>query len=142
MSMDSDKKLADMDDKALKRTAEMSVKIREAIRAALPTPPEQFLTVMVPGKVVNFDVSNALLQKPINSNFADTCLFFKEFVIDKDPEALLSTRVELAQARLCDDMPALGAVQLGPTGRSVSRSYANAISKLVPAGERSLYRAS
>lgn len=38
------------------RTAKISSQIREAIRAALPAPPEQFFTVMVPGKVVNFNV--------------------------------------------------------------------------------------
>jgi hypothetical protein len=32
-------------------------------------------------------------------------------------------------------MPTLSPLQMGPSGRSVARSYANAISKLVPAGE-------
>ena len=40
----------------LARIADISSKIRQAIRKALPTPPEQFLTVMVPGKVLNFKV--------------------------------------------------------------------------------------
>jgi len=39
---------------AVKRIGNISSKIREAIRQALPTPQEQFMTVMVPGKVVNF----------------------------------------------------------------------------------------
>ena len=47
---------------------------------------------------------------------------------------LLPREVELAQAILCDDMPALSGVQLGPTGRSVARSYAATLSKLCPAG--------
>ena len=40
-----------------KRIADISLRIRNAIRDALPAPPEQFFTVMVPGKVVNFYVS-------------------------------------------------------------------------------------
>jgi hypothetical protein len=40
----------------LARIADISSKIRQAIRKALPAPPEQFLTVMVPGKVLNFKV--------------------------------------------------------------------------------------
>ncbi|KAJ6449890.1 hypothetical protein C8R45DRAFT_1128617 [Mycena sanguinolenta] len=61
--------------------------------------------------------------------------FFTVMIPGKvDNNALLPTKVELAQARLCDDMPALAAMQLGPTGRSVARSYSTAISKLIPAG--------
>ncbi|KIK61764.1 hypothetical protein GYMLUDRAFT_996854 [Collybiopsis luxurians FD-317 M1] len=105
-------KQVQLEDAAVRRAGEISTKIREALRNALPAPPEQFFTVMVPGKVVDFD----------------------EYMTPSDVTSLLPTRVELAQARLCDDMPALAAVQLGPTGRSVARSYATAISKFVPSG--------
>ncbi|KAJ6580024.1 hypothetical protein DFH09DRAFT_1309984 [Mycena vulgaris] len=97
-----------LEDASVKRAGEISTKIREALRKSLPTPPEQFFTVMIPGKV--------------------------EYLAPVDKNTLLPTKVELAQARLCDDMPALAAMQLGPTGRSVARSYATAISKLIPAG--------
>jgi len=36
------------------RIGDISTKIREAIRKALLAGPEQFMTVMVPGKVVNY----------------------------------------------------------------------------------------
>ena len=42
--------------------------------------------------------------------------------------------VQLAEAILCDDMPSLSPLQVGPTGRSVARSYAATISKLCPVG--------
>ncbi|KAG6829970.1 hypothetical protein H0H92_002775 [Tricholoma furcatifolium] len=101
----------------VKRTAEISWNIREALRAALPAPQEQFFTVMVPGKVVNFeDYSRGFDQD------------------GKLTAPILPTVTELNQAILCDDMPALSPVQLGPTGKSVARSYDAAISKLVPAG--------
>ena len=38
------------------RIGQISMTIRQALRAALPAPAEQFFTMMVPGKVVNFDV--------------------------------------------------------------------------------------
>lgn len=50
-------------------------------------------------------------------------------------DLLLPQKTELANAVLCDDMPPLANIAMGPTGRSVARSYAAAISKLVPAGE-------
>ncbi|KAL0569591.1 hypothetical protein V5O48_012379, partial [Marasmius crinis-equi] len=99
------------------RMAEINTKIREAIRAALPAPPEQFFTVMIPGKVVNLE--------DYAHGFTDT---------GKKTTPLLPTATELAQARLCDDMPTYAPFQLGPTGRSVARSYGAALSKLVPAG--------
>ncbi len=43
---------------AIDRIGQISNRIREAIRQALPAPPDQFFTVMIPGKVVNFDVSD------------------------------------------------------------------------------------
>ncbi|KAH7335678.1 hypothetical protein B0J17DRAFT_629921 [Rhizoctonia solani] len=92
------------------RIAEISTNIRKAVLAALPTPPEQFMTLMVPGKVVNFD----------------------NYKVDKEA-IVLPTVTELNQAVLCDDMPVLSTLQMGPTGRSVARSYAATISKLVPA---------
>ena len=49
-------------------------------------------------------------------------------------EAVLPNSVQLNEALLCDDMPALSGIQLGPTGRSVSRSYAATLSKLCPSG--------
>ncbi|CAE7138793.1 unnamed protein product [Rhizoctonia solani] len=100
-----------MDDENTRRIANMSTTIREAVRKALPTPSGQFLTVMVPGKVVNFE----------------------DYVTDGN-ELMLPLKTQLNQAILCDDMPAMAPIQMGPTGRSVSRSYATTISKLVPAG--------
>ena len=52
----------------------------------------------------------------------------------KPTSVLRPNSVQLAEAILCDDMPALSTVQLGPTGRSVSRSYGATLSKLCPAG--------
>jgi len=43
---------------AVDQMAAISVQIRKAISAALPGPPDQNLTIMVPGKVVNFGESH------------------------------------------------------------------------------------
>ena len=40
----------------LDRIARISLDIRRAVIASLPAPPEQFLTLNVPGKVLNFKV--------------------------------------------------------------------------------------
>jgi len=42
----------------LARIAQISMDVRQAVRNALPAPAEQFFTMMVPGKVLNFDVSS------------------------------------------------------------------------------------
>jgi len=41
----------------LERIAQISMTVRDAVRSALPAPAEQFFTMMVPGKVLNLDVS-------------------------------------------------------------------------------------
>lgn len=41
------------------RIAQVSMKIREAVRAAIPAPTEQFFTLMAPGKVIDLDVSGS-----------------------------------------------------------------------------------
>ncbi|CUA67527.1 Helicase with zinc finger domain 2 [Rhizoctonia solani] len=92
------------------RIAEISTNIRKALRNSLPTPQEQFMTVMVPGQVVEFDkykVQEGAILPPLD--------------------------VQLNQAILCDDMPVMATLQMGPTGRLVARSYAATISKLVSA---------
>ncbi|KIJ39755.1 hypothetical protein M422DRAFT_257348 [Sphaerobolus stellatus SS14] len=58
---------------------------------------------------------------------------FNDYKVE-ETSVILPLETELNQAILCDDMPTLSPLQLGPTGRSVARSYGNAISKLVPAG--------
>jgi hypothetical protein len=48
----------------LTRMAQISMTIRQALRNALPAPAEQFFTMMVPGKVINFNVS-LLIANPV-----------------------------------------------------------------------------
>ncbi|KAF9643338.1 hypothetical protein BDM02DRAFT_3191811 [Thelephora ganbajun] len=101
----------------LETIARISLDIRRAVIASLPTPPEQFLTLNVPGKVVNF----------------------KDFTDGWDDEGNAKTvvpplSVQLNEVILCDDMPTLSGIQLGPTGRSVAQSYSATLSKFCPAG--------
>lgn len=46
-----------LQDAQLDRVKDISLTIRQAIRNSLPGAPDQFLTLMVPGKVLNFKVS-------------------------------------------------------------------------------------
>ena len=66
----------------------------------------------------------------------DVGLVDKHMLHDSSREEI-SRKVELAQAILCDDMPPVDNVQLGPTGKSVARLYHKAISKLVSDCEQS-----
>ena len=47
----------DLQAEQVRRTEEISGLIRKAIRGSLPGPDNQFLTLMIPGKVVDFEVS-------------------------------------------------------------------------------------
>ncbi|KAJ7089120.1 hypothetical protein C8R44DRAFT_892496 [Mycena epipterygia] len=101
---------AKLEDASVKRAGEISTKIREALRKSLPTPPEQFFTVMIPGKVVDFERLST-----------ETHYFLPR---------LSSRKHDFAMT--CQPWPPCSSVPL--TGRSVARSYATAISKLIPAG--------
>ncbi|EUC54739.1 hypothetical protein RSOL_070440 [Rhizoctonia solani AG-3 Rhs1AP] len=93
---------------AVDRILDISVKIRKAIQNSIPTPLEQVMTIMVPGKVVNLE----------------------DYTVQ--PESIdVPPMTQLKQAILCDDMPPMSTIQTGPTGRSVAASYERVISKLV-----------
>jgi len=49
-------KIQEQGKEQLDRIARVSLDIRRAVIAALPAPPEQFFTMMVPGKVLNLEV--------------------------------------------------------------------------------------
>jgi hypothetical protein len=82
----------------VQRIAQISWQVRQALRESLPAPPEQFFTVMVPGKVLNLN---------------DYTGGYDAYGYPNTP--VLPREVQLAEAMLCDDMPALAGVQLGPT---------------------------
>jgi hypothetical protein len=46
-----------LQDEQAKRVKQISHTIRQTIRDTLPGPADQFLTLMIPGKVVDFEVS-------------------------------------------------------------------------------------
>ncbi|KAF9644807.1 hypothetical protein BDM02DRAFT_842383 [Thelephora ganbajun] len=117
MTTTGKEKIKQQTSEELNRIAQISMDIRKAVRAALPAPPEQFFTMMVPGKVLNLEDFTAGLDA--NGNLT---------------APIAPSSVQLAEAILCDDMPALSGVQLGPTGRSVARSYGATLTKLCPAG--------
>lgn len=56
-------KLKQQEAVSVDRIAEISKRVRDAVRAALPTPLEQFFTVMVPGKIVNTGVCPIAQQR-------------------------------------------------------------------------------
>lgn len=52
----------------LARIAQISMDVRQAVRNALPAPAEQFFTMMVPGKVLNLDVSPVVVPGTSSSS--------------------------------------------------------------------------
>ncbi|KAG8825510.1 hypothetical protein FRC18_010262 [Serendipita sp. 400] len=104
------------DARTVGRMRDISRKLREKIRAVIPTPPEQFMTVMVPGKVLNLNEYNWMDES------------------GKPTAVETPTDVVCREAMLVDDMPAMDTVQMGPTGKSISNSYAATLDKLVPSG--------
>ncbi|KAF7365043.1 Helicase with zinc finger domain 2 [Mycena venus] len=139
MATDGKAKLNMQSEDQLKRVAQISMNIREVVRRSLPAPPEQFFTMMIPGKVLDLDVSaipfTRYEQPP--DHLCSEQRFAQGFNSrgELDTEAqLLPRSVQVAEAILCDDMPALAPIQLGPTGRSVARSYTSTLNKLCPVG--------
>ena len=54
-----------LQDEQAKRIKDISRKIREAMRDCLPGPDDQFLTLMIPGKVIDFEVSKLKKKKDL-----------------------------------------------------------------------------
>ncbi|KAG8811633.1 hypothetical protein FRC17_002371, partial [Serendipita sp. 399] len=109
---DLSKKQADM----VGRTKDISRQLRDQIRASMPTPPEQFLTIMIPGKVLNLKDYNWFDDQG-NATSAE-----------------VPTDVVCREAMLVDDMPAMDGLQMGPTGKSIANAYSATLDKLVPSG--------
>jgi hypothetical protein len=62
MAISGADKIKQQSEEELARIAQISMDVRQAVRNALPAPPEQFFTMMVPGKVLNLDVGRIPLR--------------------------------------------------------------------------------
>ncbi|KAK3998231.1 hypothetical protein QBC44DRAFT_363760 [Cladorrhinum sp. PSN332] len=93
--------------------AKVSQNIREALQATLPVAPEQLMTAQVPGVVIDCNPEGPYWWNP--KEHAET-----------------PHRVKVNEARLVDGMVPLSKLMLGPTGKSVARSYAAALDMLIP----------
>lgn len=102
-------------EKAIAQIANVSRLLRNAIESALPVAPEQYMTVAIPGEVIDI--------RPADDG--GTLIFGKE-------EPFTPTEVRQAEARLVDKMLPLANVMIGNTGKSVARSYSRALDALVP----------
>ncbi|GAQ05379.1 hypothetical protein ALT_2700 [Aspergillus lentulus] len=90
--------------------------LRNAISAAIPVAPEQYMTITVPGTIIDVrDLEDG-----------------GTFVYGAQYSAFPPNAVRQAEARLVDDMVALAKMMVGSTGKSVARSYSRALDSLVP----------
>ncbi|KAG4291462.1 hypothetical protein FPRO06_03347 [Fusarium proliferatum] len=111
------KEEANLHDEAMSSISSVSTLLRQAIEAAMPVAPEQYMTIAVPGTVIDLeDYENG-----------------GEFVYDLSKHALPPTSVRQAEGRLVDSMMPIANIMIGNTGKSVARSYSRALDALLPA---------
>jgi hypothetical protein len=127
-------KLEDLQKDAITSIASVSTLLRNAIAAALPVAPEQYLTVAIPGTVIDL----ADYEKG------------GSFVYDVAKHATTPTTVRQSEARLVDGIMPVATImvstnqekliqnsayilQIGNTGKSVARSYSRSLDGLLPA---------
>ncbi|KAH7268206.1 hypothetical protein B0J15DRAFT_578227 [Fusarium solani] len=95
------------------QAAAVSKSIREALQASFPVAPEQLMTVQVPGTTINSSKNGG-------------------YWWNENEHAETPHTVKVNEARLVDGMIPLSKIMMGPTGKSVSRSYAAALDMLIP----------
>ncbi|KAM6513149.1 hypothetical protein FALCPG4_015616 [Fusarium falciforme] len=110
-------KLEDLQKDSIASIASVSTLLRNAIAAALPVAPEQYLTVAIPGTVIDladYDKGGS-------------------FVYDVAKYATTPTTVRQSEASLVDGMMPVATIMIGNTGKSVARSYSRSLDALLPA---------
>ncbi|KAH8678320.1 hypothetical protein BX600DRAFT_532153 [Xylariales sp. PMI_506] len=116
MSTPAATSLADLQSESLKSIANVSTLLRKAIASALPVAPEQYLTIAIPGTVVDLtDVDKG-----------------GSYVYNVEKHAFPPTAVRVSEAQLVDGMMPLSNIMIGNTGKSVTRSYSRALDGLIP----------
>ncbi|KAL1844760.1 hypothetical protein VTK73DRAFT_1845 [Phialemonium thermophilum] len=101
---------------AITQIANVSTLLRDAIEAAIPVAPEQYMSIAIPGTAIDVrDVKDG-----------------GTFVYGAEYSAFPPMAVRQAEARLVDNMIPLSNIMIGNTGKSVSRSYSRALDGLVP----------
>ncbi|KAF2019517.1 hypothetical protein BU24DRAFT_386453 [Aaosphaeria arxii CBS 175.79] len=106
-----------LQDEAVKSIASVSTLLRNAIAASLPVAPEQYLTISIPGTVIDLEDYDS----------------GGSFVYDIRKHAVAPTTVRQSEARLVDGMIPIANIMIGNTGKSVARSYSRALDGLIPA---------
>ncbi|KAE8150822.1 hypothetical protein BDV25DRAFT_139418 [Aspergillus avenaceus] len=115
MPNQAEKAQADQKTQAIAQIANVSRLLRDAISAAIPVAPEQYLTVSIPGTAIDTrDISEG-----------------GTFAWDAQDGAFAPTQVMQAEGKLVDNMIPLSYVMVGNTGKSVARSYSRALDCLV-----------
>ncbi|KAI0534790.1 hypothetical protein GGR58DRAFT_504965 [Xylaria digitata] len=101
---------------AIAQIANASALLRKAISAAIPVGPEQYMTISVPGTVID--------TRDLTEGGA--------FFYGAEYSAFPPLQVHQAEARLVDGLMPLSNIMVGNTGKSAARSYSRALDGLVP----------
>ncbi|KAK0741578.1 hypothetical protein B0T18DRAFT_307044, partial [Schizothecium vesticola] len=101
---------------AITQIANVGTLLRKAIQASIPVAPEQYMTIAIPGTVIDIrDIDDG-----------------GTFIYGAEHSAFPPLAVRQAEARLVDNMIPLSNIMVGNTGKSVARSYSRALDGLVP----------
>jgi hypothetical protein len=105
-----------MEDAAVQSIGNVCTRLREAIAAAIPVSPDQYMTVTVPGTVIDTTELSA----------------GGSYVYDGSKAIVTPMAIQQAEAKLVDGMMPLANIMVGNTGKSVARSYTRTLDYLVP----------
>ncbi|KAK0647152.1 hypothetical protein B0T16DRAFT_172948 [Cercophora newfieldiana] len=112
----ADKLLSNQEKEAIEQIGIVNTLLRSAIEKCIPCSPDQYLTIAVPGTVIDLD----------HYDYGGSYVYDATQYIDPP------MRVQLAEAKLVDNMCPLSNIMVGATGKSVARSYSRALDALVP----------
>ncbi|KAI1340032.1 hypothetical protein F5Y15DRAFT_415460 [Xylariaceae sp. FL0016] len=106
--------MADQGDQAVEMLARINMQLRKAILASFPAAYEQYVTVQMPGTIIDTRQGGSYVPRG-NVATADA-----------------RNKIMCNESALVDSMVPMDKVMLGPTGKSVARSYMVALDMLVP----------
>ncbi|KAJ3542808.1 hypothetical protein NM208_g3894 [Fusarium decemcellulare] len=108
--------MADQGDKNIETLGRINTQLRQAIQACFPCAYEQYVTIQIPGTIIDTRLGGSYLPK-------DRVTADIRNMIQCNESMLVDSMVPLDKVMLA---------KLGPTGKSVTRSYMTALDMLVP----------
>ncbi|GIJ92596.1 hypothetical protein Asppvi_001874 [Aspergillus pseudoviridinutans] len=106
--------MSDSGDKSVKMLERINKQLRGAVLASFPCAFEQYVCISMPGTIIDTRLGGSYLPE------------------GEKATADVRNMIQINESTLVDSMVPLDKVMLGPTGKSVTRSYYTALDMLVP----------